>query len=48
MLVMPRAMIESLNKASRNPTTMSMQFEVPEEDARLRLQELNAEAEDEH
>lgn len=40
MLVMPMEMVAELNSASRNPTTMSLYFEVPEDDARLRLQEL--------
>mgnify|MGYP001486551934 CR=1 FL=1 len=40
MLVMPLEMVAELNSASRNPTTMSLYFEVPEDDARLRLQEL--------
>jgi hypothetical protein len=40
MLIMPQGMIMSVSASSRNPTTMSMHFEVPEEDARTRLQEL--------
>lgn len=40
MLVMPREMVESLSSGARNPTTMGMHFEVPEDDALKRLQEL--------
>lgn len=39
MLIMPHEMVSALSQGARNPTTMSMHFEVPEEDARLRLQE---------
>ncbi len=39
-IMMPHAMLESLPVASRTPITISMRFEVPEEDARLRLEEL--------
>jgi hypothetical protein len=39
MLIMPANMLRNLSAAARNPTTMSLQFEVPEEDARQRLQE---------
>ena len=38
MLIMPAFMLEDLTSSERNPTTMSMQFEVPEEDAVLRLE----------
>jgi len=40
MIVMPAEMVNGLTPAARNPVALSMQFEVPEEDARLRLQEL--------
>ncbi len=40
MLVMPREMVHMLSSGARNPTAMSMHFEVPEEDARKRLVEL--------
>ena len=40
MIVMPRTMVNTVSSAALNPTTLSLQFEVPEEDARLRLQEL--------
>lgn len=40
MLIMPLEIIKHMDPAGRNPTTMSLQFEVPEEDARLRLQYL--------
>ena len=39
MLIMPLDMVRNLSTAARNPTAMSMHFEVPEEDARMRLQE---------
>jgi hypothetical protein len=41
MLVMPMEMVKSLSASARVPITMSMHFEVPEEDAKLRLEELN-------
>lgn len=41
MMIMPRGMVDALNNASRNPTAMSMRFEVPEDDARQRLLELD-------
>ncbi len=40
MLLMPAAMVMALSNVARNQTMMSMHFEVPEDDARLRLQEL--------
>lgn len=40
MLIMPAGMVDALSAGARNPTAMSMHFEVPEEDARLRIQEL--------
>lgn len=40
MLIMPMAMVKALSSGARAPTTMSFHFEVPEEDARLRLSEL--------
>jgi hypothetical protein len=39
-IMMPHAMLDVLPIASRTPITISMRFEVPEEDARLRLEEL--------
>ncbi|TVR21063.1 MAG: hypothetical protein EA396_09020 [Anaerolineaceae bacterium] len=40
MLVMPRDMIQSLTPATRNAIAISDEFEVPEEDAQTRLDEL--------
>lgn len=40
MLTMPLSLISNLSVAAKNPTAMAMQFEVPEEDARLRLAEV--------
>lgn len=40
MLIMPREMIAALSAGARNPKTMSMHFEVPEDEARQRLQEI--------
>lgn len=40
MLIMPSEMVESLTVSMRNPSTMGLHFEVPEEDALIRLQEL--------
>lgn len=40
MLIMPAAMVTALSASGRTPMTMSLHFEVPEEDARLRLSEL--------
>lgn len=40
MLIMPIGMVKALSSGARTPTAMSMHFEVPEEDARLRLEEL--------
>lgn len=40
MLIMPRRMISQLSIAARNPTAMSVHFQVPEEDARQRLLEV--------
>jgi hypothetical protein len=40
MLIMPRGMVKALSSGARTPTAMSMHFEVPEEDARMRLEEL--------
>jgi hypothetical protein len=39
-ILMPRSMIEALAPTSRTPIAVSMRFEVPEDDARLRLEEL--------
>ncbi|MFW5691121.1 MAG: hypothetical protein ACOCXZ_01360 [Chloroflexota bacterium] len=41
MLVMPREMIDSLTPNQRNPGTIAVEFEVPEDDARQRLAELS-------
>jgi hypothetical protein len=40
MLVMPAEMVNNLTSGARNAQAMSMHFEVPVDDARLRLQEL--------
>lgn len=40
MIVMPAPMVLELNAAARTPSLLSAHFEVPEEDARLRLEEL--------
>ncbi len=40
MIIMPQEMVAQLRPATRNSIAMSMHFEVPEEEARLRLQEL--------
>jgi hypothetical protein len=40
MLVLPKPLVEKVSPAARNPTTMSLQFEVPEDDVRLRLDEV--------
>ncbi len=40
MLVMPIEMIRALSEGARTPMTMSMHFEVPEEEAQLRLSEV--------
>jgi hypothetical protein len=39
-LLMPSFMIEMMSSSARNPSAMSLHFEVPTEDARLRVQEL--------
>lgn len=41
MLVMPSSMIMELTLTARTPSIMSVHFEVPLDDARLRLEELN-------
>lgn len=41
MLIMPIGMIKALTPEARTPLTMSMHFEVPEDDAKQRLDELN-------
>jgi len=43
MLVMPAHMIRQLNKTARTPLLLSLHFEVPEAEAYLRLQEIEAE-----
>jgi hypothetical protein len=40
MLVMPMQMVKALSSGARTAPTMSMHFEVPEDDARIRLMEL--------
>jgi hypothetical protein len=40
MLIMPTAMVRSLSPSARTPQTMGIHFEVPEEDARLRMMDL--------
>ena len=40
MLIMPFEMVSALSVNARNPSILSPHFEVPEEDARLRLNEL--------
>lgn len=40
MLIMPEDMVAGLSSSSRNPKTMGLHFEVPEDDARHRLLEL--------
>src|SRR5690606_14241469 len=42
MLVMPANMIMQLNETARTPHLLGTYFEVPEEDARVRLKELEA------
>jgi len=37
VIVMPKFMIDEMPSSSRNPKTIGMHFEVPEEDARTRL-----------
>ncbi len=39
-ILMPKPMLDRLPHASRTPIAISMRFEVPEEDARLRLLDL--------
>ena len=41
MILMPQEMINALSPGARNPIAVSMQFEVPEDEARLRLQEID-------
>ena len=40
MLIMPKSLIEQTDPDSRVPTTLSVQFEVPEDDIILRLDEV--------
>jgi hypothetical protein len=42
MLVMPKTMIEAMTTGARNPVAMSMNFEVPEDDAQGRLIQIAA------
>jgi hypothetical protein len=39
-LLMPRAMLEALSPAVRTPPIIAMRFQVPEDDAQLRLHDL--------
>lgn len=41
MLIMPADMILQLNETSRTPALLSLHFEVPEAEAKQRLEELN-------
>jgi hypothetical protein len=41
MLVMPAEMVKTLSPGAQVPITMGMHFEVPEEDAKQRLTEIN-------
>jgi hypothetical protein len=41
MIIMPADMVTALSSGALNPTAMSMKFEVPEDDARLRLKDLS-------
>lgn len=40
MLIMPKFMVMTLTTGARTPTAMSVHFEVPEADAKVRLEEL--------
>lgn len=40
MLIMPKPLVEKLSEDERNPTPLSQQFEVPEDDVRIRLDEV--------
>jgi hypothetical protein len=42
MLVMPASMVMELSATARTPHLLSVHFEVPEDDARKRLEELSA------
>lgn len=44
VIVMPEDMVLEINAASRTPQLISLHFEVPEDDARLRLAELSIQA----
>lgn len=41
VIIMPADLITEISEASRTPQLISLHFEVPEEDARLRLEELS-------
>lgn len=41
MLMMPQKMLLGLSSGARTPVTMAFHFEVPEDEARLRLEELD-------
>ena len=40
MLIMPKPLVEKVPTNARTPITMSLQFEVPEDDIRIRLDEV--------
>ncbi len=40
MLILPKQLLENVNEEALNPSLISLQFEVPEDDARIRLEEL--------
>lgn len=42
MLIMPRNMILQLSSAARTPSAMSIHFQVPEDDAKIRLIQINS------
>jgi hypothetical protein len=42
ILAMPGELVLEINEASRTPELIGLHFEVPEEDAHLRLQDLEA------
>ena len=40
MVIMPKSMVDEMSAGAKTPTAMRLHFEVPEEDAQLRLQDL--------
>lgn len=40
ILIMPKTLVEKVETAARTPQTMSLKFEVPEDDVRIRLDEV--------